>query len=109
MTERSTTSLHTHIACVEPVGVAGKVLKSMGIWFWSSKPIMYESKDDLSIAIPGTNADIVFNYTKGDWRQKFGEQVDISAPEIHYCTKKERKKCEHYGEFKQSKWQAHWF
>lgn len=81
----------------------------MGIWFWSSKPIMYESKDDLSIAIPGTNADIVFNYTKGDWRQKFGEQVDISAPEIHYCTKKERKKCEHYGEFKQSKWQAHGF
>ena len=57
---------------------------------------MYECKDDpVSIANPGTNADIVFNYTKGDWRQKFGEQVGICPWDPL---------CEHYGEFKQSKW-----
>ena len=82
----------------------------MGIWFWLSKPIMYECKDDpVSTAIQGTNADIVCNYTKGDWRQKFGEQVDICSWDPLLHKKKERKKCEHYGEFKQSKWQADGF
>lgn len=49
-------------------------------------------------------ADVIFDYIKGDWRQRFGGQVTVTVDP--YCTN-EYKKCERSGEFKESKWQIH--
>lgn len=48
-------------------------------------------------------ADILFNYSKGDRKQRLVDKW-LSATEDHYCTNKKCKKCEYDGESKESTW-----